>query len=73
MNFAYVVRGSEDGNLGVFTSKKRATMRAVMYCSVDNDEFDENVEVDTTTSSWMVYVEGNGMSADVEKFEINEY
>lgn len=38
MKIAYVVRGSEDGNLGVYTTKERARVRAVEYIEQSGDD-----------------------------------
>ena len=68
MKYVYVVRGSEDGNIGAFTSKKKAMMGAVEYCSPDDDAFDEDVEIGNSFNGMVTYVSGYGISAYVEKF-----
>jgi len=60
----YIVKGSEDGNLGVFSSKKKAIECAKVYCGDDCD-----VEV----RSWGTTVYGRSCSADVEEYELNQY
>ena len=66
MKYAYVVRGSQDGNLGVWSSRQKAVAHAVLYCSDIDDPYDESIDVDDRGN--LVFVEGKGVSADVEKF-----
>lgn len=62
MAYAYVVRGSEDGNIGVYSSKKKALKRAVDYVTQQGDEH----TIDKY--QWVTYVASEWSTADVEKF-----
>ena len=70
MPYAYIVRGSEDGNIGVFGSRKRAVTRAVQY--VQQGSEDEIVVSVEHLNEWITYVnsEGTSSSADVERFDL---
>jgi len=62
----YIVRGSEDGHIGVYGSRAKALEAAINYCC---DEWGNtsNVEVDDRIKrSGLAWVTGNGVSADVE-------
>lgn len=68
--FAYVVKGSEDGNLSVFRSKKKAIQAAKDYVTNSAEsagtEFDIsefcNGDIVTVSAEW------GWVTADIEKF-----
>jgi hypothetical protein len=49
MKIAYIVRGSEDGNIGVYSTKERARKRAVEYVEQSGGE---NARTMVTRKSW---------------------
>tara|TARA_Y100000310_G_scaffold27729_1_gene26355 strand:+ start:11405 stop:11626 length:222 start_codon:yes stop_codon:yes gene_type:complete len=69
MAYAYVVRGSEDGNIGVFGSRGRAEKVAVDYVSMAVDGATEVHHVRVTKSKFVTYVESDltRVMAEVEK------
>lgn len=58
----YVVKGSDDGVIGVYGSRKSALECAKRYCGDD---------CDVETSSWGTSVYGNSCSADIESWQVN--
>lgn len=66
--YAYVVKGSEDGNIGVYRSKSRAFEAAKAYVAGAEEErqdtfnFHSFAEVTTISADW------SWVSAEVEKF-----
>lgn len=70
--FAYVVKGSEDGNLSVFRSKKKAIEAAKEYVA-NGDELDINTadfKIESFCDGDLISVscENSWVSADIEKF-----
>jgi hypothetical protein len=71
----YMVRGSEDGNIGVYSSRKKATERAVQYVQ---RSFEGSVKVSVERSEWMTHVypvDADGetsyrVSAEVEAWDV---
>ena len=74
--YAYVVRGSEDGNFAVTSRKRRAFDMATRYVKngVDPLEFTETllVKVDKIRNTFWgeVYYSTTGPRCTIEKFEI---
>lgn len=64
--YVYLAYGSDDGNLAVYGSKKRAVEAAVAYCSESFNPHDPMVNIDD--KGVMVYVDGFGFESHVEKF-----
>ena len=66
--FTYIVRGSEDGNLGVFTTKKRAVACATNYVQQAgvNPQTEKCGDWHTEVST-----ETGHSTASVEKFNLN--
>jgi len=62
----YMVNGSEDGLLGIFSSKKKAMARAIEY--ILQSGVDKYI-IDNTTSDYITWVEADGeygfVTADV--------
>ena len=61
----YLVHGSEDGTLGIYSSKKKAMARALEYVAAIGDE-----EASVEAGNWNTYVAGNGVEARIEKWEM---
>jgi len=74
--YAYVVRGSEDGNFAVTSRKRRAFDMATRYVKngVDPLEFTDNllVTIDNIRTKYTgeVYYSTTGPRCTIEKFEI---
>ena len=71
---AYVVKGSEDGNLGVYSSKKRAILVAKSYVSngADQPTYDSEYNIaEYSDGSVVVGHRESWVTAEVEKFEMN--
>jgi len=64
----YTVRGSEDGVIGVFSTKAKAMARAIQYAKADRYEFDALV-IDTD-SKYINTVASPDVYADVEEFRV---
>jgi len=47
---AYIVRGSEDGNLGIYTTKERARKKAIEYLTQNDPLYKPTILV--TRPSW---------------------
>lgn len=58
----YQVYGSEDGTVGIFSSKKRAIASAINYVEKAGDE---TPEIDNSMD-WITYATGNSVEATVE-------
>lgn len=74
----YIVRGSEDGNLGVYSNFKRAYQEAVNYVTNDGEW---NLELNKTYSQAVkdkylvnIHEKGNwrGNSANIQMYWLNE-
>lgn len=52
----YLVNGSEDGLLGIFSSKKKAMARAIEYIMASGAS---GYNVDTKSSDYITWVESN--------------
>ena len=68
MAYAYVVKGSEDGNLGVYGNHKRALQAAIAYVNQTQDPTEE-VEI-RKVHKFYTSVYGSYTSAEVETFPI---
>lgn len=69
MAYAYTVKGSEDGIIGVYTSYKKAVIRAKQYVndSTEKNIFDD-VEVNMRSKFYsLVHSEESRVEADVER------
>lgn len=62
MKRVYIVRGSEDGTLGVYSNQKAALQHAISYCGGD---------CEVVKHKWNISVYGN-FSADVEIFHLDK-
>lgn len=49
MSIAFIVRGSEDGNLGVYSTKERARVKAVAYVAQSGSD---TPTISVTKESW---------------------
>jgi hypothetical protein len=70
MSKAYVVRGSEDGILAVFSNLKQAKARAIDYATINaplSELFSYNGQL------FYHYESTDGSYSEVEAFEINAY
>ena len=63
MTKAYIVKGSEDGVIGVYGSKKKALECAKRYCGTGCD-------IDDTCDHW-TNVEGSFCSAEITLWYVN--
>ena len=73
MRYAYTVTGSEDGVIGVFTSYTRAVKNARAYIrEAADDKGDGDVAQMTHQTKWTTYYEGNGATARIDSFALNE-
>ena len=61
----YVVKGSEDGYCGTYGSKKRALQYAMDYITQG-----EECEVETREYDHIIVLEGNGVSVEIYKDEV---
>lgn len=68
MAYAYVLRSSEDGLLGVFTGSKQAHNAAEIYLN-QRGGFDQD---EKHVSEWCTYYYANQMTLEVEKFPLNK-
>lgn len=73
--YAYVVKGSEDGNLGVYSSMKKALISAKEYVA-NADDLDVNAtdfDIGYFCDGYLINVacEHSWVTADIEKFKIN--
>ena len=64
MKRVYIVRGSEDGTLGVYSNQKAALQHAISYCGGAGF-------VEVVKHKWNISVYGN-FSADVEIFHLDK-
>ena len=64
----YTLKGSEDGVMGVYTSKKRAIARGVEYVE-DSLEGDVAIAVDNLKWCSYIFGENTSVSAEVETFD----
>ncbi len=62
----YQVYGSEDGTMGIFSSKKRAMDSAIKYVK---NAGDETPEIDNSVD-WITYITGNSVEANVETWMV---
>jgi len=71
MAYAYIVRGSEDGNIGVFSNRGRAEIEAVNYVSlaVGLPAAAGNRQIHVTKNKFVTYIESDltRVTAEVEK------
>ena len=68
MAYAYVVKGSEDGNLGVYGNHKRALQAAIAYVNQTQDPTEE-MDIRKVHKSY-TSIHGSYTSADIETFYI---
>lgn len=68
--FAYVVKGSEDGNLSVYRSKKKAIAAAKEYVTNAEDNAGTEFNISEYCGGDLVSVSApwSWVSADIEKF-----
>ena len=65
--YSYTVKGSEDGVIGVFTSKKAALQCAKQYCLA----FDSAAVKTTVDTKAYVSMSSEQFSAEVERYHTN--
>ena len=69
MRNVYLMVGSEDGPMGIFSSHKKALAAAIDYCTTDEDD---PPAVDNT--SFHTYIYGTVLTAEIYKsFRLNRY
>ena len=66
MAYAYTVKTSEDGLIGVYGKKSRALAAAKEYCGGDWNMSGETIKLQSTGQPFMWVYEGNGATAEVE-------
>lgn len=73
MKQLFVVRGSEDGVLGVFTSRKKALKKCVAYVqnSLRKNSAKFVISYFDNGDAWMV--ESGNITANIEQFTQNQY
>jgi len=72
MAYAYIVTGSEDGILGVYSNPYAAYGKANDYCKSDDLFRVENTSRTNLKQHWYVTLEGKYCSATAEKFLIEK-
>lgn len=72
MAYGYVVKGSEDGNIGVYGNKKRAIDAAKIYLVNSADEIGEEFDINTYCDGYNIEVRADWawVTAEIEKFVI---
>jgi len=65
MKTVYAVRGSEDGTIGIYSSKKKAIVRAREYVNQNDKIINEDLESDFV---WFFY--GSSLQSDVERWDV---
>ena len=68
MSYAYVVKGYQDGTIGVFTNKKKAIACGVRYVNSGLSEHEQNTDIEVDARDWIIFI---GNNAEVEKFHMN--
>ena len=68
MAYAYVVKGSEDGNIGVYSTMKKAKIAAAQYIA-QSQNFHSEICIESETK-YHVLLRGDYTSAEVEQFYI---
>lgn len=68
MAYAYVVSGSEDGNIGVYGNHKRALQAAIAYVNQTQDPTEE-IEINKI-HKFYTSIHGSHTSASVDVFPI---
>lgn len=66
--YVYVVKGSEDGNLGVFSAKKRAMDAALEYYCNGNDVDPGDADINIYGDGSLICVGCGWASAEIERF-----
>jgi hypothetical protein len=72
MKYAYLVTGSEDGPMGIFTSKAKALAHGTWY--VKNSEHPDNeVVTQDTRGAWFTHLESENshVYATIERFTLD--
>lgn len=68
----YIVRGSEDGNIGVFSNMKKAAIKAAAYIGVENNSKFYSRVVNEINRYDEFEQSENGVIVYIEKFWLNE-